>query len=112
MKTRKNKGEDYLQSAGPAMQSIEHAQPLDDAAPVDVDPGPDDNADDKYMLIWHYPIELGDHIYNPGDKIGEDVFQKMPRYLKPHWREIGQQLPPRIYNKLPPNSQKFFKLKP
>ena len=108
--TTKNKGKSYLHNAGPDMQSIEHAQPLDDAAPVD--PDQDDGEGKKYVLIWHYSIELDAQIYKPGDIIGEDVFQKMPRYLKPHWREIGQQLPQRIYNKLPPNSRKFFKLKP
>lgn len=111
MNTRKNKGKDYLHSTGPDMQSIEgHAQPPDDVDSNTPDPG--NGSNDKYVLIGHYPIELDTHIYKPGDKIGEDVFQKMPRYLKPHWREIGQQLPQRIYNKLPPNSRKFFKLKP
>ena len=107
MTISKKKGKDYTRSDGPDTQSAEHVQPPDNGAP-----DPDDSSNEKYVLIWHYSIELGGQIYNPGDKIGEDVFQKMPRYLKPHWREIGQQLPQRIYNKLPPNSRKFFKLKP
>jgi len=85
----------------PAKRSYTPTAPLDRG----------ESAGDKYVLVWHSSIELDSRIYFPGDKIGEDVFKKMPDFLKPHWWNIGKELPPHIFNKMTGNLQKNFKLK-
>jgi len=65
----------------------------------------------QYILIWHSSIDLDAKIYFPGDKIAEDIYQKMPPSLKIHWWEIGRELSPNVFTKLSRETQKYFKIK-
>jgi len=104
----KNPGVDF--TTPPVFERDEPGENSESQEPDSRFQAPNPKSGEKYILIWHSLIEL-DQIYFPGDKIGENVYQQMPNSLKPHWWEIGRELPPHIYNKLAANLQKYFKVK-
>jgi hypothetical protein len=62
----------------------------------------------QFVLVWHSSITLERQIYYPGDLVSEEIVNKMPKFLKIHFWEVGKELPPHVFRKLAKNLQKYF----